>query len=53
MDSSGLLSGTEKQLELISGLPPKLVQNWDVYQFLTKAVHTIQNTVPVLDGLKR
>ena len=53
MESSELLSGTEKQLDLLNGLPPKLTQGWDIYQFLTQAVCTIQNTVPVLNGLKR
>ena len=53
VDASEILTGTEKQLELVTGLPTKLVQGWDIYQFLTQEISAIQVTVPLAEGLKR
>ncbi len=48
-----LLAGTEGQVNLLSGLPIKIVQSWDVYIYLTEAVSAIQMNVPIVEGLKR
>lgn len=48
-----LLDSVDKQLQKVGSLPTKLVQDWDVYHYLTQAVGTIQKSVPMVEGLKR
>ena len=53
VETSELLVETEKQTELLSGLPAKVVQDWDVYLNLNETVNTVQISVPMVEGLKR
>lgn len=53
VDTGELLEGIEKQLQVVSSLPTKIVEDWDIYISLSQSVATIQTSVPMLEGLKR
>ena len=48
-----LLEGVDKQMQMLSGLPDKIVQDWGVYQYLRKTVGTMRISLPMVEGLKR
>ena len=53
LDTGELLAGVEKQQEKVCSLPGKIVEDWDLYLYLTQAVATVQLSVPMVEGLKR
>lgn len=48
-----LLEGVDKQMQLLTSLPDKIVQDWGVYQNLRRTVETVRISLPMVEGLKR
>lgn len=40
-------------MQMLAGLPVKIVLDWDVYLYLTETVRTVRVSVPMVEGLKR
>ena len=53
IEISQLLDGVDKQRQMLAGLPEKIVQDWDLYRYLTHTAGTVRISLPIVEGLNR
>ena len=53
IDTSELTLETSQQLALLSTLPETVVEGWDLFRMTVEAVHVVQTSAPLMDGLRR